>query len=127
MQQPPQPPQAPPTSFVSTASNEELIEAIIEEKWNELVKDLSAVLEWKSATEANLASMKTRFDELQNNFDKLHSALLGKIGEYDKHILDVAAEIKAMENVFEKVLPVFTENVAKLDRITDDINHALGR
>lgn len=124
MQQPPIPPQ---NNQSNIPSNEELIEAIIEEKWNELVKDLSAVLEWKSATENTIASMQTQFKDLQNSFDKLHSGVLGKVGEYDKHIMDVAAEIKAMENVFEKVLPAFTENVSKLDRITEDINNAMGR
>jgi septation ring formation regulator EzrA len=123
----PIPPPQQNQSFSAGPSNEELIEAIIEEKWNELVKDLSTVLEWKSATENTITTMKTQFNDLQSSFDKLHSALLGKIGEYDKHIMDVAAEIKAMEDVFSKVLPTFTDNVSQLNRITDDINHALGK
>lgn len=111
----------------SGPSHEELIEAIIEEKWSELVKDLSGVLEWKNTTENTIIRLEQQFKDLQNSFNTLHSGILGKIGEYDKHILDVAAEIKAMENVFEKVLPVFVENVSKLDRITVDINSAFGR
>ena len=124
--QPIPPPQQQNQSYQGP-SNEELIEAIIEEKWNELVKDLSTVLEWKSATENTITTMQTQFKDLQSSFDKLHSALLGKIGEYDKHILDVASEIKAMEDVFSKVLPTFTENVSELSRVTEDIQHAMGK
>ena len=40
-----------------------------------------------------------------------------KVSEYDKNITDVGIEIKAMEKVFEKVLPSLTENVNKLDRL----------
>lgn len=120
-------PYSQPPFMSSSATNEELIEAIIEEKWNELVKDLSAVLEWKSTTENALVTLQQQFKDLQSRFDSLHQGVLGKIGEYDKHVLDVAAEIKAMENVFSKVLPLFTENVGELNRITQDINEALGR
>jgi len=44
---------------------------------------------------------------------------IGKISEYDKNITDVGVEIKAMEKVFQKVLPTFTENVNKIDRLAN--------
>jgi len=55
---------------------------------------------------------------MQQSFDKLHQAIIGKIAEYDKNILNVGTEIKAMEKVFQKVLPTFTENVNELSRVT---------
>lgn len=100
------------------SSAEELIEAIIDEKWNELVKDINKIVEWKNKTENKITSLEQQFNDLKGDFDKLHQAIIGKIGEYDKNILEVGSEIKAMENVFSKVLPVFTENVNELSRIT---------
>ena len=52
---------------------------------------------------------------------ELQQALVGKIGEYDQNILNVGMEIKAMEKVFQKVLPQFTENVNELSRVTQSI------
>ncbi|MBN2459314.1 hypothetical protein JXB28_03430 [Candidatus Woesearchaeota archaeon] len=97
---------------------EELIESVIEEKWDELGKDINKIVEWKNEVENKLARIEQRFESLQDSFDKLHQAVIGKIGEYDKNILEVGAEVKAMEKVFSKVLPLFTENVSELARIT---------
>lgn len=100
---------------------EELIEEIIEEKWKELVKDIKKIIEWKSAVDEKMTKLEQGFTDLKSNFDNLHNALIGKIGEYDKNIVQVGTEIKAMEKVFEKVLPKFTENVSELSRITKNI------
>ncbi|MFH1174063.1 MAG: hypothetical protein V1725_02965 [archaeon] len=98
---------------------EELVETIIDEKWNELVKDISKIIDWKNKTENRMTQLEQQFTDLKADFDKVHAAILGKIGEYDKNILEVGAEIKAMEKVFSKVLPQFTDNVNELSRITE--------
>ena len=103
------------------SSTEEIVEAIIDEKWNELLKDLNKVIEWKDSTNTKLISLEQKFDSLKEEFDKIHSAILNKVESYDKNISLVGAEVKAMERVFSKVLPLFTENVAELSRISKDI------
>lgn len=112
----PQPQQS--SASVDVGSSEDLIEAIIDEKWNELVKDINKIIEWKNKTENKISALEQKFSDLKESFDKLHQAIIGKIGEYDKNILEVGSEIKAMEKVFSKVLPVFTDNVNELSRIT---------
>ncbi|MFP4522921.1 MAG: hypothetical protein ACOCQQ_03390 [Candidatus Nanoarchaeia archaeon] len=121
------PNQMPPPFMPSqdnSVSNEELIEAIIDEKWNELVKDINSILEWKNSADKQLSEMKQQIIDVKEEFDKLHKAVVGKVGEYDKHILDVGAEIQAMEKVFAKVLPVFTKNVSELSQITQDLQES---
>jgi len=105
--------------FDAGSDTEEMIEAIIDEKWNDLLGDINKVVAWKEATEARLTRMEQQMTDLKDNFDKLQQAVVGKVGEYDQHILEVGAEVKAMEKVFSKVLPVFTDNVAELSRITE--------
>ncbi|MFH0875424.1 MAG: hypothetical protein V1859_05785 [archaeon] len=100
---------------------EELIETIIDEKWEELIKDVNKIIEWKARAEVRIAAVELKTDSLKQSFDELHRAVIGKISEYDQHILDVGTEIKAMEKVFSKVLPTFTENVHELSRITDKV------
>lgn len=103
-----------------TAENiQALVETIIEEKWDELVKNVSRIAEWKDKTDQRLAAIEQQMSGLKESFDTLHAALLEKIGEYDKNIVDVGTELKALEKVFSKILPGFMENVAELSRITD--------
>ncbi|MBI4738891.1 hypothetical protein HY772_04990 [Candidatus Woesearchaeota archaeon] len=98
---------------------EELAEAIIDEKWAELVENINRIIDWKEKTEARIASIETEFKNLKENFDKLQGSVLEKVGEYDRHIQDVGTEVAALEKVFQKVLPGFVENVAQLSRITE--------
>lgn len=115
----PSPPmyQPPP---MPQADNEEMIEAIIDEKWNDLMSDINKVIAWKESTESRISKMEQHIADLGSQFDKLHQAIIGKVGEYDQHILDVGAEVRAMEKVFSKVLPIFTDNVAELSRVADE-------
>ncbi|MGV8169061.1 MAG: hypothetical protein ACP5N3_03315 [Candidatus Nanoarchaeia archaeon] len=102
-------------------TDEELIEAIIEEKWSGLVKDLDKLIEWKNTTTSKVAAMEQKMEDMRHEFDKLHSAIIAKIDDYDKNISNVGAEVRAMEKAFSKVLPVFAENVAELSRISKDL------
>ncbi|MGV8162780.1 MAG: hypothetical protein ACP5N2_05620 [Candidatus Nanoarchaeia archaeon] len=104
-----------------STTDEELIEAIIEEKWTNLVKDLDKIIEWKNSANNKIVSMEQKIEDMRHEFDKLHSAIIAKIDDYDKNISNVGAEVKAMEKAFSKVLPVFAENVAELSRIAKDI------
>lgn len=100
---------------------EETTEAIINEKWKEMSATVLKLNEWKDKMEQRMTHLEGNFKALQDNFDKLHQALIAKIGEYDQNIINVGTEIKAMEKVFQKILPTFTENVNELSKITQKI------
>ena len=100
---------------------EELAEAIIDEKWNELVKSIEKIAEWKDRTESRLDKIEEAMEGLKSSFSDLHKGVLGKIGDYDRNITDIGSEIKALEKVFQKILPTFTENVNELTRITKEL------
>lgn len=96
---------------------EEIAEAIIDEKWTNLVKDINKIVEWKDKVEGRLTAIEQEIKDVKERFESLHQGIIGKISEYDTNIKDVGVEIKAMEKVFQKVLPAFTENVNKMERI----------
>lgn len=106
-------------SGASAEEIEELVESVIAEKWESISKEIGKMAEWKSDIDGKLIKMDQKIESMKDDFDKLHQAIIGKIGEYDRNILAVGSEIKAMEKVFSKVLPVFTDNVNELSRITD--------
>jgi hypothetical protein len=107
--------------FNETKENiEEMAEAIIDEKWEELVKSINKIIEWKDKIEGRLTKIEQDIQNVKENFSQLHSSVIGKINEYDKNIVNVGTEVKAMGKVFEKVLPTFTENVNELKRVVKD-------
>lgn len=107
----------------SQTSVEEYVETIIDEKWTELEKDIQKIIDWKNRSEQRINDLAARVDDLKERFEKVQTAMLGKLSDYDKTMQDVGADLKAMEKVFSKVLPEFTENVRQLSEVTDKIKH----
>ncbi len=123
----------PPMDSSSTMANngldqvtferiEEIAEAIIDEKWNEIVKSINKIIDWKERTEGQINKIEQKFDDIKKDFDNLNKGVLGKIGEYDKNIGNLGVEIKAMERVFQKIIPTMTENVHALEKITKKLD-----
>jgi hypothetical protein len=100
---------------------EEIAEAIIEEKWTDLMENINRIVEWKDKTETRITQLESVMKSIKDDFDKIHTSVLERVGDYDKHITDVGTEVKALEKVFQKVLPGFIENVSELSRITEDL------
>ena len=100
---------------------EELAEAIIDEKWAELMKDINKIIEWKGRMDAKISAIDQKIDDLSENFRELQKGVLQKVGEYDKNIVNVGTDVKAMEKVFQKLLPSLTDNINELSRITKKV------
>jgi hypothetical protein len=100
---------------------EEIAEHIVDEKWQEFTKEMGKMSEWKDSVNSRLDRLEQSMNDAKADLDNLHKAIISKIGEYDKNLLDVGTEIKAMEKVFQKVLPTLTENVSELARVTRNV------
>jgi len=109
---------APSATSFEAQRIEELAEAIIDEKWNEIVRSINKIIDWKERVESRVTKIEQQIDDMSKNFDTLQKGVLGKITDYDRNLTNVGAEIKAMDKVFQKVLPSLTENVSELSRIT---------
>ena len=105
-------------------STEELIESIIDEKWNDLVKEVQKVVDWKTQVSDSIVSLQQQLNDMRREFDKLHSSVISRVEKYDQNISNVGAEVKAMEKVFTKVLPVFTENVSALGTLVKEFKQS---
>lgn len=104
--------------YDTSAKIEEISEAIIEEKWQDLMKDFNKLMEWKGSIEQRMAAIEQRFSDLKTGFDNLQRSVVDKVSDYDKSVKDVNTEMKALEQVFQKIIPTMTENVNELSRIT---------
>ena len=113
-----QPQNIQPPASVDEERIQEVAEAVIDEKWQEFASDIKRVIEWKEKSEDRLAKIEQQIIDLRLSMDSLTKSIMDKISSYDRNIVDVGTEVKAMEKVFQKVLPSLTESVNKLDRMT---------
>ncbi len=111
-------PTPPPQELINKEQIEEIAEAIIDEKWKEFEEDVKIIVDWKEKTETKIGQIEQQIKDLTNSLNNLHKSIISKISGYDRNITDVGTEMKAMEKVFQKILPSLTENVNKLDRMT---------
>lgn len=100
---------------------EEIAEAIIDEKWAELMKNIKKIIDWKERVETRLEGIEKQIDSLKESMDGINNSLLQRMGEYDRNMTSVGTDVKAMEKVFQKMLPTFTENISELNRITKNM------
>ncbi len=114
--QPPHEIQTPPS--IDEERIQEVAEAIIDEKWEDFAKDVKRIVEWKDKSEDRIAKLEQQILDLRLSIDSLTKNVMSRISSYDQNIVDVGTEIKAMEKVFQKVLPNLTESVNKLDRMS---------
>ena len=114
----PQPQMSSQANDGSNGRMEEIIEGIIDEKWDDLIKEVKKIIEWKEKVEQKQVKMATELTKLKEDFTLLHQGVLGKLETYDERMRDVGTELKAVGKVFKEVVPEFVENVKELSHIT---------
>jgi hypothetical protein len=112
------PPMSTPPQEEDMTQVEELIEAVIEEKWKDIERSVNKIVAWKDTMEQKISQLEQGLTDLRTDYDGLQKAIIGKVGEYDKNVLEVGTQLKAMEKAFSDVLPTFTQNVNELSRIS---------
>lgn len=117
----PHEPTAKPMGGMKHPDTESMVEQIIEEKWTTLQKDITKMNEWKDTVNSRIDKLEQSAEDIRSDLEGLHKAIVQRIGEYDKTLVDVGTEIKAMEKVFQKVLPELTTNIQELSRITKNV------
>lgn len=111
--------------YISKEEVENLIyettEKILEQEWENLTGKVQKVVDWKSSVESEVESIKEDINTMQEAFSTLEKRLISKLNNYDKSILDVGSEIKALDKVFQKVTPTLVNNVTELGKIAKDL------
>ena len=100
---------------------EEIAESIIQEKWEELVKNIGNLTLWREKINTDTLSIKQELIRTQQRFENLEKAILGRITRYDENIRDIGSEMKALEKVFERIITPLTTNIKELTKITNEL------
>ncbi len=96
---------------------DETVEQVIEERWQQIVQKIEKVAQWKDKQEQHINLIKEDILTMKESFEKLEKRIINKVSDYDKNILDVNSEIKALEKVFQKITPTLVNNVNELSNI----------
>lgn len=96
---------------------DQVAEAIIDEKWQQLKAYVEKIVDWKAKVEQRIVAIEQNQKMLDEQIVGLQKSLVEKVQTYDRHITDVGTEIKAMEKVFQKIIPSLTENVNELSSV----------
>lgn len=107
---------APPQE--SSSQIQEIVESVIEEKWEDILTKVGDISLWKERVGMELTAIKQEIIRTQTQFMNLQKAVLGKVDDYNKNIMHINTEMKALERVFQKILEPLTNNVKELSKIT---------
>lgn len=102
----------------SSSQVQEIVESLIEEKWEEVLNKVGDIGLWREKVERDITSIKQEIIRTQTHFMNLQRSVLGKVNDYNKNILDVNTEMQALEKVFQKILEPLSTNVKELSKIT---------
>ena len=117
-----QEPQLPIAQLAYNRTNieeiESLIESVVEEKWRQAMQSFEDFNLWKEKARVEIISIKQELLRVEQRFENMEKAMIGKVHDYDKNILNVGAEIKAVEKVLSKILQPLSQNIRELEIIT---------
>ncbi len=100
---------------------EAIAEQVVEEKWAEFIERTGDLALWKSDIQRDVDNLRRDIKNLNQQIANLQQAIIGKVNDYNKSLKEVGAEIKAMDQVFQKILPTLTTNVKELSSITERV------
>jgi hypothetical protein len=96
----------------------EIAEQIVEEKTNEIKKQMSSFKNSNEEMKSDLERMSKKLEKLENNFNELQVAILRRIGEYGDNIKNISNEMHETQGSFSKILNPLTDNIRELQKLT---------
>ncbi|MCL5101478.1 MAG: hypothetical protein M1348_02625 [Candidatus Parvarchaeota archaeon] len=84
---------------------QQVLEQIIEEKWQSAAADITALKNGMKSSNADVGNIDDRVSKLNQRIDNLQNVMLGKTEEYNKTLADVNVELQAFEKVNRQAHP----------------------
>lgn len=105
----------------SVETIEEIAESIVNEKWEDLMSSVGNIAIWKEKVQTDIRSIKQELVRVEERFENLQRAILGRVEDYNRTMSSVGTEMKALEGVLERVLQPLASNIKELTRITEEL------
>lgn len=119
-------PEAPSPEFVPPTREplgditvEEIVEGVVEEKWQELQNRLSNFEKRDLQLESQVNDIRKRIGEIESSIKQREQTLLEKLDSVNESMTGVEGRIGSVEKIFKEFLPELTENVRELSQIVE--------
>ncbi len=106
---------------LSSNQIQELVESIVEEKWEDLMTRFGDLNLWKENVNNDLEAIKQEILRTRENFNNLQNMIVGKVTNYNRSVSELGSEMKALEQVMQKIIQPLTTNVKELSKITSEL------
>lgn len=110
-----------PPARASYEMVEEIVESVVKEKWDDLIKNVGDIKVWKEKMQVDTNAIKQEILRMQERFDSMQRSLMGKLTDYDQGVREIGSEIRALEQVLQKILGPLTRNIKDLEKVTEEI------
>ncbi len=94
----------PQSSGLGSETITEIADQIFSEKVGDIKKALNILTDFKTITEAKLASLDSRLKKIESTIEKLQSSIIGRVGEFGQAVTDIKDEMSMMQESFSKVV-----------------------
>ena len=99
---------------------EEMVEGIVEEKWEKLQKSISQM-------EQQINEMKVQIKSKQpQSVAPVNADYDARINEIENHLEELQARIGGLEKAFKQFLPALTNNIENLSRLIHEMKMKQG-
>ena len=112
-------PEYQPQQIIDVETINDIAEQLIEEKTKELKKQISTFTKFKEEINLESERINKRLQNMEDSFNSLQIAILGKIGDQGQNIKDIAKEMHSTQESFSKILDPLTDNIRELQKITN--------
>ena len=97
----------------------EISEKVFSEKTQKMQKQLKEIAEFKALAESQINSISDRLKRIETMIDKLHVAILEKVGSYGNGLENVQKEMRMMQDSFGKMVNPLADRAGKKTSIED--------
>lgn len=110
-----------PPSRASYEMVEEIVEAIVKEKWEDMIKNVGDIRIWKERMQVDTNSIKQEILRLEERFENMQKSIMGRLSDYDSGVREVGTDMKALEQVLQKILGPLSRNIKELEKIVEEL------
>ena len=113
--------QMPAQPTMSYEQMQAVVEQIVEEKWKDMMRNVGDMNVFRARVGDDMESVKQELLRTQKRLEDLQVAVLGKVKDYNESVINISNDMKALEQVFSKILTPLTQNVKDLSKITEEL------
>ncbi|MBN2202989.1 MAG: hypothetical protein JW700_02300 [Candidatus Aenigmarchaeota archaeon] len=102
---------------------EEIIEGIVEEKWQEFEERLLDYERRDMMLQSQLDDLRKRMKDIEGSIHEREKGLTSKLDEFGGSVEHIEGRIGSIEKVFKDFLPELTQNIKNMSELVDKVKN----